>query len=81
MKIIDTEGKGDTMPICKERKGSFGFCEGSLRKSNWLPASGEDPVLREYKCATCDAIVYLKTGRLQKVEGQNKPKTMQPNLL
>lgn len=69
------------MPTCKERAKMLGFCDGNLSKTDWLPRSGEDPVLREYKCQSCGVLAYLKTGRLQKVKGQAEDGASQPVLL
>lgn len=67
------------MPECKVWK-NISNCNGLLIRTNWLPSSGEDPLLREYKCPDCGNITYQKTGRLQKVSGQSREKAEQVKL-
>jgi len=41
------------------------YCDGHLmRNRRWLPPKGYDPLLREYKCRSCQAVVYLHRGRI-----------------
>ena len=77
MKVIK---RVDTMPYCRMWK-EWDICGGDLVKTNWLPSSGGEPVLREYKCSKCGGITYLRTGRLQKVKTKLKDKTEQRTLL
>ena len=68
------------MPECKVWGEPWG-CGGRLIRTDWLPSSGEDPLLREYKCENCGQVTYMKTGRLQKVRSNLKENTEQGVLL
>lgn len=55
------------------------ICWEPVKKTNWLPAPGEEPTLREYQCLNtrCKHVFYLRTGRPLKVEGQDERKDFQ----
>ena len=70
----------EKMPTCK-RWGNIDTCGGHLIKSNWLPSSGEDPTLREYKCEGCGNIIYSTRSHLEKVRTSPTEKVEQGILI
>jgi len=44
------------------------ICLNLAVRTNWLPPSGMEPFLREYKCAECRRSFFARTGRKQKVQ-------------
>jgi len=58
------------------------YCGSQSQKTAWLPEPGNEPSLREYQCLgeTCRQVFYQCTGRLIKVEGQDRGKDFQPDM-